>query len=66
MKEINLTNVNDIFLFANNGCKINLGGIESLHEDLSILQSLVSEIKSDFAKIEYVDLRFGEPVVKYK
>jgi len=66
IKEINLTNVNDVFLFANTGCKINLGGILSLHKDLSILQNLISEIKSDFSKIEYVDLRFREPVVKYK
>jgi len=66
IKEINLINVNDIFLFTINDCKINLGSAESLDKDLLILQRLISEINSDLDKIEYIDLRFREPVVKYK
>ena len=66
IKKINLANVNDVFLFTTTGCKINLGGIKSLKKDLSILQKLAGEINSDFAKIEYIDLRFREAVVKYK
>jgi len=66
IKEINLANANDVFLFTSDGCKINLGGIESLNKDLSILQRLISEINFDLTKIEYIDLRFREPVVKYR
>ena len=66
IKEINLANINDVFLFTTTGCKINLGGIGSLNKDLSILQRLINEINSDITKIEYIDLRFREPVVKYK
>ena len=66
IKEINLVNINDVFLYTTTDCKINLGGIKSFNKDLSILQRLISGIKSDLIKIEYIDLRFGEPVVKYK
>ncbi len=66
IKKINLANVNDVFLFAVTGCKINLGGIGSLNKNLSILQRLIGEINSDLTKIEYIDLRFREPVVKYR
>jgi cell division septal protein FtsQ len=66
IKEINLKNINDIFLFTITGCKINLGTVDSLNKRLSILQRLISEINSDLSKIEYIDLRFREPVVKYR
>lgn len=66
IKEINLANANDVFLFTAGGGKINLGGIGSLNKALSILQRLNDEIDLDFDKIEYIDLRFREPVVKYK
>ena len=66
IKEINLVNINDVFLYTTTDCKINLGGIRSFNRDLSILQRLISEIESDLIKVEYIDLRFGEPVVKYK
>jgi cell division septal protein FtsQ len=64
--KINLANVNDVFLFTITDCKINLGTIDSLSKDLSILQRLIGEIDTDLDKIEYIDLRFREPAVKYK
>lgn len=66
IKEINLKNINDVFLFTTTDCKVNLGIIDSLNKRLSILQRLVSEIDTDLSKIEYIDLRFREPVVKYR
>ena len=66
IKEINLANINDIILFTTTGCKINLGGVNSLNKDLLILQRLISEINSDLSEIAYIELRFREPVVKYK
>ena len=66
IKEINLTNVNDVFLFTTIGCKINLGSIGSLDKKLSILRRLISEIDADLTNIKYIDLRFREPAVKYR
>lgn len=66
IKEVNLANTNNVFLFTSTDCKINLGGIESLNKDLLILQRLISEINSDLTKLKYIDLRFREPIVKYR
>ncbi|MGD9015175.1 MAG: cell division protein FtsQ/DivIB, partial [Candidatus Omnitrophota bacterium] len=66
IKEINLRNINDIFLLTITGCKINLGTIDSLNNRLSILQRLIGEINSDLSDIQYIDLRFKEPVVRYR
>ena len=66
IKEINLKNINDVFLFTTTDCKINLGTIASLNKRLSMLQKLVSDIDAELANIEYIDLRFREPVLKYK
>lgn len=66
IQQADLTNINDIILFTSVGCKINLGAIGSLDKDLSILRRLISDIKPDLTTVEYIDLRFREPVVKYK
>lgn len=66
IEKINLSNANDVILFTTNGCKINLGTVGSLSRKLSILQRLISEIDSDLVEIQYIDLRFKEPVVKYR
>ncbi|MFC1592461.1 cell division protein FtsQ/DivIB [Candidatus Omnitrophota bacterium] len=66
IKNINLANAGDIFLFLDSGCKINLGSSGSLDKDLLALQMLIDDLGPDIAEIEYIDLRFREPVVKYK
>jgi cell division septal protein FtsQ len=66
IQQADLTNINDVILFTSAGCKINLGAIGSPDKDLSILRRLVSDIKPDLTTVEYIDLRFREPVVKYK
>ena len=66
IKKINLANINDVFLSITTGCRINLGGIGSLNKNLLILQRLISEINSDLTKVEYIELRFRKPIVKYK
>ncbi|MBU0548782.1 MAG: cell division protein FtsQ/DivIB [Candidatus Omnitrophica bacterium] len=64
--KINLFDPNDIFLFTDSGCKINLGSTGSLEKDLSTIQMLMEDIRPNMSDIEYIDLRFREPVVKYK
>lgn len=66
IKEADLNNINDVILFTSAGCKINLGVISSLEKDLSILRRLISDIKPDLTTVDYIDLRFREPVIKYK
>ena len=66
IKEVNIKNINDVYLLTTAGCKINLGAVDSLNKRLSILRRLVSEINSDLDTVEYIDLRFREPVLKYK
>lgn len=66
IKEMNLANANDIFLFTVSGCKINLGIAKFLKKKLSVLRSLFGESNFNLANIEYIDLRFREPVVKHR
>ncbi len=66
IQQADLTNINDVILFTSAGCKINLGAIGSPDKDLSILRRLISDIKPDLTTVEYIDLRFREPVVKYR
>ena len=66
IKEINLANINDVSLLTTSDCRINLGGVYSLNKDISVLERLFRELKLNLADIEYIDLRFKEPVVKYK
>jgi hypothetical protein len=66
IKEVNIKNINDVYLLTTAGCKINLGTVDSLNKRLLILRRLVSEINSDLDTVEYIDLRFREPVLKYK
>lgn len=65
IKNINLTNINDVFLFTTSDCRINLGRVDSLDKKLLILQKLLSKIDHEVDKTKYIDLRFREPVVKY-
>lgn len=41
-------------------------GQENLKEKMNILAGLLSQTKSDQDNIEYIDLRFKEPVIKFK
>ncbi len=66
IREINSKNINDIFILTVSGCKINLGSIKSLGKDLIVLQRLLHRIGDDLGEMEYIDLRFREPAVKYK
>ncbi|MFH1578072.1 MAG: cell division protein FtsQ/DivIB [Candidatus Omnitrophota bacterium] len=66
IKEINSINIDDIFLFTANGSKINLGSSRSLNKNMLILKRLINEVKPDLDKVEYIELRFREPVIKYK
>jgi len=65
IKNINLSNINDIFLTTTSDCRINLGAVSSLDKKLLILQKLLSKISHEVDKTKYIDLRFREPVVKY-
>lgn len=41
-------------------------GQDNIRQKLNILSSVLTQAKSDFYKIQYIDLRFKEPVVKFK
>ena len=66
IREFDLANINDVILFSSTGCKINLGSVTSFDRDLEILNRLIKEIDSDLSKVKYIDLRFKEPIIKYK
>ncbi len=66
IKEMDVTNVNNVVLLTTTRCRINLGDIYSLENDLLVLAKLTKEINFDLTQVEYIDLRFQEPVVKYR
>lgn len=62
LKKIYVANLKDMKFFID-GLEIRIG--EDIDKGLKLLELLLPELKKDFPKIEYVDLRFKEPVVKY-
>lgn len=66
IQTIDLANSSDIVLFSASGCRINLGASVTLERKLATLQKLISELEPDLSRIDYIDLRFREPAVKYR
>ncbi|MCM8757854.1 MAG: hypothetical protein NC903_02200, partial [Candidatus Omnitrophica bacterium] len=62
LKKIDITNLKEMKFFID-GLKVIIG--EEIERGLRVLELLLPELKQDLPKIEYIDLRFKEPVVKY-
>ena len=41
-------------------------GREDIHNKLALLATLLAQVKNNIYNIEYIDLRFKEPVIKFR
>lgn len=65
IKIIDVANLTNASFFLNEGLEIKLGG-DDIRNKINILSSLLIQIKSEQRNIKYIDLRFKEPVIKFK
>lgn len=65
IKIIDVANLANATFFLNEGLEIKLGG-DDIRNKINILSSLLIQLKSEQRNIEYIDLRFKEPVIKFK
>jgi cell division septal protein FtsQ len=61
----NSTNASILIERESENLEVRLGP-ENIKDKLAILAALVIQAKNDLAKIKYIDLRFKEPVIKFK
>lgn len=67
IKRIDVADSSDIsfFLLAPENLQVKIG-LDYIKDKVNILSSLLAQNKSDLGNIKYIDLRFKEPVIKFK
>ena len=65
IKKIDVTNPASASFFIPDALEIKLGE-DNLKDKVNILGSLLLQVKNELSKIKYIDLRFKEPVIKFK
>jgi hypothetical protein len=64
IKEIDASSAMSLSFTVLENTEVKIG--QDIKEKLRIFSSLLPHIRSDFNRIRYIDLRFKEPVIKYK
>jgi cell division septal protein FtsQ len=62
---IDVANINEILIFLSCGVQAKINR-EDFSEKVEILGDLIAQVGSSLDNIEYIDLRFKEPVIKFK
>lgn len=65
MQRINVLNADSISFYVSGNLEIKFGQ-ENIKDKIDTLSSLLINVKNELNNIEYIDLRFKEPVIKYK
>lgn len=65
IQRINVLNADSITFYVSGNLEIKFGQ-ESIKDKIDTLSGLLINVKNDVNNIEYIDLRFKEPVIKYK
>ena len=65
IKSIDVSNQEYLVFSILNGLKVKIPD-SGMEEKLAVFLSLVSQVNMDLSKVEYVDLRFKDPVIKLK
>ncbi|MFH1201352.1 MAG: cell division protein FtsQ/DivIB [Candidatus Omnitrophota bacterium] len=63
IQEVNVLNLSNTVFFLEGGPQVKIGD-NSLKERLAMLEVFLRQFNEDVSKINYIDLRFKEPVVK--
>jgi len=65
IKSIDVTDPSCASFFIPDGLEIKIGQ-DDTKDKIDILGSLLSQVKNDLNNVKYIDLRFKEPVIKFK
>ena len=65
LSEVNISG-GQIFVYTNNSIQIRVGGNERLTEKASLTQDMLKEIFEKKLLVEYIDLNFSSPVIKFR
>lgn len=65
LKIINLAKPTEISLFLEGGLELKVGQ-HDIKNKINILNTLFTQMKKELDNIKYIDLRFKEPVIKFK
>ena len=65
VKRIDVSNPSSASFFTQDDLEIKLGE-DDIEDRINILSSLFTQVRSDWGNIKYIDLRFKEPVIKFK
>jgi hypothetical protein len=65
IKVIDVSNPMNSSVFLEGGLEIKIGQ-EDLGKRINLLSTLLTNMKNDLKQIKYIDLRFKDPVIKFK
>lgn len=65
LKMLNVAKPQEISLFLEGGLELKVGQ-HDINNKINILSALFTQMKKDLDNIKYIDLRFREPVIKFK
>lgn len=65
IKMINVANPSNTSFFTTDGLEIKLGQ-DNIKDKINILSGLLKETKNELGNMKYIDLRFKEPLIKFK
>lgn len=66
ISEINLQQKDNLLIYMIDGLEIRLGGYSDLEKKMKILIPLLQDSQVKNSSIEYVDMRFDRPVIKWR
>ena len=66
LSEISIKDSSQIIIYTNNSIQIRVGNNERFSEKARWLQEIIEEITVRKMLVEYVDLNFNEPIIKFK
>ena len=66
LSEVNISNQDYFLVYTTNSVQIKLGNKERLAEKANLTKTLLQELSSKNMKVEYIDLNYATPFMKFK
>ncbi len=65
IKVVNVANPVNAFFVTDNGLEVRIGQ-DNIRERVELLENLMRQTRNELSRIKYFDLRFKDPVIKFK
>ena len=66
LSEVNISKQDYFLAYTTNSVQIKLGNKERLAEKANLTKTLLQELSSKNMKVEYIDLNYATPFMKFK